>query len=126
MTFEVGTKVVIRTASSWGDPSYSAAITVAKVYKSGNLVLEGSTQQWKPRSTFGELVAWPTGADMWDRRAVILLNDKTRAEIAEVRARSKRADRLHKIVKRVERMKPDEITEAALDAIEAALGGQGA
>lgn len=122
--FKPGTRVAIRTSCYGnGEHSYREAF-VDRVYKNGRFLLRGSTQQWRTNRSYmrDQWEAYRTGDRRWDRDSVILWDEKNGAEIEASRARDKLWDRARKIKDRVERWKPEDVTEAMLDAIEVALG----
>lgn len=94
---------------------------VDKVHKSGRFTLVGSTQQWRP-SRFGwsdgqvEWSAHATG-DNWDREGVRVWDAETDKAVAQEAL----ADRVAAVRKRLERFDPEKLTEATVDALEAAL-----
>lgn len=113
--FQPGTKVAIER-SGYGRWSEWTISTVARVYKNGNFVLEGGTQQWRP---FGD-TAFPAGGDRWSRVSVHIL-ESVKERIANDRAERKRSSRLVAIRNRLDGLHPDAVTDTMLDAIEAAL-----
>lgn len=98
---------------------------VAKVYKTGKFILEGSTQQWKPyRHGWGDGTrAWcatETG-DSWRHGSLKIWDASTDAEIRTALADKARKDRWYALRKRVEAMHHDNVTDAMCDALEALL-----
>lgn len=122
----VGAEVIERTSSSWRPTfSYGSVKKIAKVYKSGNFVVEGSTQQWDPR--YGTH-ANRTGRDSFSsyRTDLVPLTDAVRAEMeqakkyaAAVKVVQDEAERLQKVARG--RVVEATIAEAAkiIDAAEA-------
>lgn len=80
--FTVGMQVAILQHES-----YSPG-TVGKVYKNGNFVLTGGTQQFKPRCWRGfdnDAPRWSAGAtgNSWSRTTIHPMDTQTRADMAE-------------------------------------------
>lgn len=122
--FKPGTRVAIRFG--YNDKNYRECF-VDKVHKTGHFTLQGDTQRWRPSLNGGwggqppRWTADKTGDDHWSRQTVFLWDETTDKEITEGIAKQKRRDRLYALQKQIERLRPDDITDEALTAIEAAL-----
>lgn len=110
--FKPGTKVAV-----W--PRFDGvprARLVAKVYKTGRFTLcGGGAQQWTPREAAGEWRAWESGP--LGRESLTLWGDAAEEAIAAYRNDQRRAD----LVRRLIGLSRYDLTDAMLDAIEAAL-----
>ena len=87
-----GQRMVMRR-SGFGRSTYGEVRMITKVYKNGNFILEGSTQQWRPWGTS----ASKTGqADRWSRDSCVPYTDEIREEVLRHQAidRAKAAIRL--------------------------------
>lgn len=96
---------------------------VAKVYKSGNFTLVSDKgarpNQWRP---WGDRYANQTGDNgRWSRTTLRLWDTETDAELTAERDKSVRQRRLRDLCERLRRLGPNDVTEAALSTIEAAL-----
>lgn len=100
---------------------------VEKVYKNGNFTLRGDNwrQQWRPRRSGHEWSATPTGADPWTRTKLRIWDAMVDAEISAKIALAKRKTRREAILDAIRRLPDDRLTDAMLDAIEAALASVG-
>ncbi len=121
--FQPGVEVAIRLVGM-GVSMWETG-TVAAVYKTGNFVLTGSPQQWRPSTTMGrsmdERRACAHETKDYSRRTLFLLSD-VKDEMEEDRAKLKRNRRLNVIFERLRRFgSADLFTDAMLDAIEANL-----
>lgn len=94
---------------------------VDRVYKSGRFTLVGGKgQQWRPWHTRDGWYARETGSG-WARGSLRPWDDSTDAEISAVIAQASRKERALKLRRRFEQIRPDNFTDAMLDAIEAVL-----
>jgi hypothetical protein len=97
---------------------------VGKLYKSGNFVLEGSTQQYRPYK--GRYDKWwrarPTGEFGYSRRESVWIWDEgSDADIHRMIETSKLSRRFNKVRDRFYRMAFNGVTAEALDAIESGI-----
>lgn len=122
--FVAGARVVLK-AGRYGLRD-SSECTVEKAYKNGNFILQGdkTRQQYRPGQNWQtkEWTAWAAGHASG---AVYLWTPERAAEVQREVAFRERQNRLVEIRRRIERTKPDEITEAQLDQIEGALPQKG-
>jgi hypothetical protein len=91
---------VVPVRRGFGRSQYDKPERIAKVYKNGNFVLEGHTEQWRPRGD----IASRAGDKSWTSSSCCPLTDELRAEIvheSKVRAAQKlisdEAERLAKL-----------------------------
>lgn len=115
--FVPGTRVAIKSKYDGLSEGF-----VDKVYKSGRFILRGSTQQYRPDNyNNGDTWnAWETG-DGWFKRSLRIWNAETDSEILATNAANARKAKWHALKSRIERMREGELTDAMLEAIEAAL-----
>jgi len=120
--FQPGVEVALRTVTHDPWSIWETGKKVAKVHANGNFTLEGSSQQWRPFGRFdGKYSANKTGQrDLYSRQSLYLLSEVKR-DIAKDRAQLMRHRRFYSIRDRIDKMRYTEVTDAMLDAIEAAL-----
>lgn len=96
---------------------------VAKVYKTGRFVLEARPmQQWRPHMAARDVLeAMPTGGASWHRDKVILWDEDSDAMIRKAMAQQARAKRWSALQDGMRKVRDADLTDEALDAIEAAL-----
>ena len=70
---------VVEVGNRFTTRKYGSVHRIGKVYKNGNFVLEGSSDQWRPWSGGS---AQRTGEQGWNRSAVRLVTDEVRQEMA--------------------------------------------
>lgn len=93
---------------------------VDKVHKNGRFTLRGSPQQWRPSRWGAQWSASETG-DNWSRAYVKLWDESTDKEISECIALQQKRDRILKARRKLENLRPGDITDEALEAVERAL-----
>lgn len=100
--FKVGVEVICVNTHS--DRRLEGRAKVAKVYANGNFVLEGSTQQYRPRPWYGlgedRKVTWSgySTRDKWSREHVEVYGPEHVAEQAETKARRERQVRVNRVM----------------------------
>jgi hypothetical protein len=95
--FQPGQEVAVVSKGRFGPDASYRFTKVAKVYKNGNFVLEGSPQQYRAsRSFYEEKSEWSGSStgEVWDYVSVRLITDKLREEVAA----SARARRFARVV----------------------------
>ncbi len=104
---------------------------IAKVYKNGNFVLEGSDntqyrpsrcQSWLDEGAQPSWTASATGkSNSWSRTIIQPVNAETTASFEEQRAKRQREVRANKLKSHIASMPEHHFTDAQLDALEKAL-----
>ena len=119
--FVVGAEVVIETHGY--DYANFIPTKVAKVYKSGRIVLERSTQQYRVQAPDSWDKFWKaeeTGSG-WRRDTVYLLDNRKKAEIAERLALRKRKNEIRHLCDAIYRFRVrDDVTDEQADALKRA------
>lgn len=122
--FEVGDRVAVCNHSSWGPSTYRES-RVAKLYASGNFVLEGSKQQYRPGSRSwggdGVLEARAAGPRTYYEPTVILWDEAADKVIAEARAEEKKRRDFRLVQKAVEDLRLNSVPDGLVAALAAAL-----
>lgn len=122
--FQVGTRVAIQSGLN---RDHYEECRVAKVYKTGHIVLENSEQRWRP---YSQRPYGGDGSNRWYARpagggyhwsTVLLWDEATDKEIREAVEATARKCRWSALAERVSKLRGDDITDALCDAIEAAL-----
>ena len=125
--FVPGAKVAIFRSQGPLRPATVSGQKVDKVHKSGNFVLEGDSQQWRPYAPNGAYTPYWTAAPTGDRGfsfgsvTLRIWDESTDAGIQEAIGAMRRQAKFHRILTRIERAKADQFTDEMLDQIEAAL-----
>ncbi|HEX4112723.1 MAG TPA: hypothetical protein VH020_09330 [Stellaceae bacterium] len=121
--FVAGARVAIFSDSYYGRPPEYKEGFVDKVHKTGRFTLRGSPQQWRPSETTPPRAYMTSGNTSWSvsRPALIIWDDSTDNQIQAALATHRRRDRMVEIRRRLEGLKDDQVTDAMLDQIEAAL-----
>lgn len=122
--FKPGARCALRCGESYTE------VFVDRVHKSGNFTLRGQgSQQWHP-CQFG---GWyPSDPMRWqasktgerggfNRESLLLWDATTDAEITSAVAEQRLANRLYAVKKRVERLRPADVSDSYLTALELAL-----
>lgn len=98
---------------------------VATVHKNGNFTLKGGgKQQWRPSSPWsgGYWTAHRTGdGSLYSRTSARIWDEAADAELKEKFAAQARKDRWRLLHNRIGKLSDDDLTDAMLDQIEAAL-----
>lgn len=104
---------------------------IIKVHKTGNFLLEGSDQQYRPYEQFGvgNTKSWyaiEAGSNVVRsaRCECVPVNDETTKRFSERNVAIARRHRAYALQQRIHRMSSSHFTDAMLDAIEAALDGR--
>lgn len=108
-----GAEVIERT-STWGPTyRYGHPTRIAKVYKNGNFVLDGSSQQWSPRSDYasktGEQRSYGSSFN-----SLVLLTSEIREDIARSAAYEAAFGVVKKEAERLDRVRRGKDVDATL------------
>lgn len=116
--FQPGARVAIDTGCKWREGR------VDKAYKNGCFTLVGASQQWRPYHWCHD-DSWHANAtgpqNVWSRARLHLWDATTDADIKAIFDNQARVMRCSQLITRIHKLKDDEITNAMLDQIEAAL-----
>ena len=120
--WRAGEEVFLERSHGWSDTEYVRA-RIAKVYKSGNFVLEGSTQQYRPDRM--KLHAYATGDARYRSPTVVAITPETEAAAKRNALNIARKRRVNLAAKAMEHgfwsvVKANE-RDDVLDAIEALI-----
>ncbi len=124
--FVPGAKVAMRLGNRWGASEWQPH-EVEKVFKTGRFTLKEREGQWNAyppsHNGYGEKYwhAHRAGASRYNDGEVIIWNEETDQMIRDGFAELKREQRLSALQRRFERLKYTDVTDAALDAIEAEM-----
>lgn len=116
--FVVGARVAIRRRSGFSGYDYKEGF-VGKVYKNGNFVLRGDTQQWRP--SYSGKLARKTGDSSWHPAVAILWDAEADKEIQEHTAAAAHARNLNDLQERVRAIRLGDITPEQIAKITAIL-----
>jgi len=120
--FQVGTEVAIQIQGGWRAPYSFKFGRVAKVHKSGNFVLEGSPQQWRPYAPGSYENFWRAGATGSGSSVLWIIDDSTRNKIVEQNKKAKRYNRYAKAREVIDREPFSElVTDDVLEKLEAVI-----
>lgn len=120
----------MRHSNRWGAPEWET-FEVEKVFKNGRFTLKGRDGQWnayppRPNDGYGEpyWYAYRAGDSRYRDGTIFIWNNESSSFINEGFAMIARERRLKKLQQRFERLRYGDITDVALDAIEAALASR--
>ena len=120
--FQPGTEVAIQVQGGWRAPYSFKFGRVAKVHKSGNFVLEGSPQQWRPYAPSSFENFWRAGATGSGAGTLWIVDDSTRDRISEQNKKAKRYTRYTKARGIIDQEPFSElVTDEVLEKLEAVI-----
>lgn len=123
--FVPGAKVAMRLGNRWGASEWKT-FEVDKLFKSGRFTIKDRDGQWNayPPNPGGYEKHWHAhraGASRYGDGTLYIWDESSDAMIKEGFAEYNRERRLKKLQQRFERLRYGEVTDSALDAIEAAI-----